>query len=114
MEFRYMGFEQTPTRRLYNFDGTTSKGPPVRFVVSVDLDLFLRNRVNIQQGPSLCAQKLKADLDAQHEGEHELTNGDLVAYVAARAAAERKAEARKPGPRRRKPAPGQPVSPWWR
>ena len=35
--------------------------------------------------------------------------------VAVRAAAEaRKAELRRPGPRRRKPEPGQPVSPWWR
>jgi hypothetical protein len=113
MEFRYMGFEQTSTRRLYQFDGTTSKGPAARFVVSVDLDLFLRNHVNIQEGPSLCAQKLKADLEAQHEGEHQLTNGDLAAYVAERAAA-REAEARKPAPRRRKAAPGQPASPWWR
>jgi len=29
-------------------------------------------------------------------------------------AAERKAEARRSGPARRKPEPGQPVSPWWR
>jgi hypothetical protein len=115
MEFRYMGFEQTPTRRLYQFDGSTSKGTAARFVVSVDLDLFLRNHVNIQEGPSLCAQKLKADLEAQHEGEHELTNGDLAAFIAGRAAAAaRKAQARKPGPRRSKVAPGQPVSPWWR
>ena len=110
-----MGFDQTPTRRLYKFDGTTSKGLSERFVVSADLGLFLQNHVNIQDGPSLCAQKLKADLDAQHEGEHELTNSDLAAYVAGRAAAAaRKAEARKPGLRRRKPAPGQSVSPWWR
>jgi hypothetical protein len=115
MEFRYMGFEQTPTRRLYKFDGTVPKGPSAHFVVSVDLDLFLRNHVNIQEGPSLCALKLKADLDAQFEGEHELTNGDLAAFVAGRTAdAARKAEARKPGQRRRKPEAGQPVSPWWR
>jgi hypothetical protein len=115
MELRYMGFEQTRTRRLYQFDGATPMGATTRFVVSADLELFLRNRVSIQEGPSLCALKLKADLDAQHDGEHELTNGDLAAYVAERAAAAaRKAEARKPGPRRRKTAPGQPVSPWWR
>ena len=110
-----MGFAQTPTRRLYQFDGTTSIGPATRFVVSVDLELFARNHVGIQEGPSLCAQKLKADLDAHQEGEHELTGGDLAAYAARRAAdAARHAEARKPGPRRRKAVPGQPVSPWWR
>jgi len=113
MEFRYMGFEQTPTRRLYKFDGSTAKGPATHFVVSVDLALFLQNRVNIQEGPSLCAQKLRADLDSQHEGDHELTNGDLAAYVAGRAAdAARKAEARKPGQRRPKPEPGESGSSW--
>jgi len=70
MEFRYMGFGQTSTRRLYQFDGTTSKGLAAFFFVSGDLDLFLRNHVNILEGPSLCAQKLKADLEAQHEGKH--------------------------------------------
>lgn len=110
-----MGFEQTPARRLYRFDGTTEKGSVAHFVVSVDLALFVRNRVNIQEGPSLCAQKLIADLNGLHEGEHELTDRDLAAYAAGRAAdAARKAAARKTGPRRRKPEPGQPVSPWWR
>ena len=110
-----MGFEQTPTKRLYKFNGVLAKGTPEHFTVSVDLDLFVKNRVNIQEGPSLCAQKLKADLDAQQGGEHELTNADLAAYVAGvAAAAARKAENRKPGLRGRKPEPGQPVSPWWR
>lgn len=115
MEFRYMGFEQTTNRRLYKFDGTTSNGPATPFFVSVDLDLFLRNRVSIQEGPSLCILKLKVDLEAQHEGEHQLTNEDLAAYVAGRdAQAAQKAENRKAGHRGRKAVPGQPVSPWWR
>jgi len=100
---------------VYKFDRTAQGEPTARFMVSVDMALFLQHHVNIQEGPTLCAQKLKADLQAQHEGEHELTTGDLIAYVAGRAAAAAlKAESRRPGPRRKKTEPGQPVSPWWR
>jgi hypothetical protein len=110
-----MGFDQTPKRRVYKFDREAHGEPAARFVVSVDMELFLKYHVNIQEGPSLCAQKLTADLQAHLDGDHELTNGDLLQYVADRAAAlARKAESRKPGPRRRKVEPGQPVSPWWR
>jgi hypothetical protein len=115
MELRYMGFDQAANRRVYKFDRAAPGEPNLRLVVSVDMALFLKHHVNIQEGPSLCAQKLTADLESRHEGEHELTNEDLLEYVAVRAAAEaRKAELRRPGPRRRKPEPGQPVSPWWR
>ena len=116
MEFRYMGFDQTQNKRVYKFDRTAHGEATARFVVSVDMALFLEFHVNIQEGPTLCAQKLKADLQSQQEGgEHELTTGDLVAYVAGRAAAAAlKAESRRPGPRRKKQEPGTPVSPWWR
>lgn len=116
MELRYMGFDQSRNMRVYKFGSSSVPGEPVsRFVVTVDLSLFLKHHINIQEGPTLCAQKLTADLQAQHQGEHELTNDDMVAYVADRAAAEaRKAESRRRGPRRRKPEAGQPVSPWWR
>jgi len=115
MEFRYMGFDQTHNKRVFKFDRTAHGEATARFVVSVDMALFLQYHVSIQEGPTLCAQKLKADLLAQHEGEHELTNSDLLTYVAGRAAAAAlKAESRRPGPRRKKVEPGQPVSPWWR
>jgi hypothetical protein len=115
MELRYMGFDQSRNLRVYKFGSSAPNTPASRFVVSVDLSLFLKHHIHIQEGPTLCAQKLTADLEAQHEGDHELTNEDLVAYVADRAAAEaRKAESRRRGPRRRKPEAGQPVSPWWR
>ncbi len=116
VELRYMGFQQKKNRRLYRFDmndaGTKSSIP---HVVSVDMELFLKHHVGIQEGPALCAQKITADLEADRQGDHELTNDDILAYATDRAvAAERKAEARRSGPARRKPEPGQPVSPWWR
>ncbi|MGD0498696.1 MAG: hypothetical protein ABSC23_09705 [Bryobacteraceae bacterium] len=115
MGLRYMGFQQEQNRRVYKFDYPSGARTYIRLVVSVDMALFLKHHVGIQEGPALCAHKLTADLEAHHEGGHELTNDDLLAYAADRAAAAaRKAETRRPGPSRRKPEPGQPVSPWWR
>jgi len=111
-----MGFQQKLNRRLYRFDmSDAGNKSSVQHVVAVDMELFLKHHVGIQEGPALCAQKITADLRADHQGDHELTNEDLLAYATDRAiAAERKAEARRSGPSRRKPEPGQPVSPWWR
>jgi hypothetical protein len=113
VELRYMGFDQALNRRVYKFDFRADDKSTTRFVVSVDMVLFLRHRVGIQEGPALCAQKLTADVVASRAGEHELTNDDLLAYVAERSAAEvRRAESRRPGPHRRKPEAGQQFTPW--
>lgn len=102
MQLRYMGFDQTKAVRVYRFDSIVDRAPAVRYIVTADLTLFLKHRVGIQEGPSLCARKLTADLEAPEQQEHVLTNDDFVAYVAARSDAEaRKAAARKPGVRRK-------------
>jgi hypothetical protein len=104
MQLRYMGFDQTKAVRVYRFDSIVERAPAVRYIVTVDLTLFLKHRVGIQEGPSLCARKLAADLETVEQREHTLTNEDLLAYVTARSEAEaRKAAARKPGVRRRGP-----------
>lgn len=120
MEFRYLGFDQLQNARGYRFEAV-SKGDPVRqFVVTVDLALFRTHRVGIQEGPSLCAHKLAADLEkcaetAATEEVHVLTTEDLQIYVDARSAAEaRKIEARKGAPRRPKPPIAEAQSPWQR
>jgi len=124
VELRYMGFDQAQNKRIYKFDCTGAGKSTTRFVVSVDMVLFLKHHVGIQEGPALCARKLNADFEAvatgaAAEGEpelmHELTNDDLLAYVAVRTAAEvRRAEARRPGPSRRKPEQAQAFTPWRR
>jgi hypothetical protein len=104
MQLRYMGFDQTKAVRIYRFDSIVDRAPAVRYIVTVDLTLFLKHHVGIQEGPSLCARKLAADLETIQQREHTLTNEDLLAYVSARTEAEaRKAAARKPGIRRRGP-----------
>jgi hypothetical protein len=116
MEVRYLGFEQQQNARSYQFDVVDKGEPSRRFIVTADLSLFHTHGVGIQEGPSLCADKLVADLERNFAGAHELTAEDLLAYVNARLLAEAKrAEARKvPGavPRvRRNDPPGEDSGP---
>jgi hypothetical protein len=112
MELRYLGFDQSQNARGYRFDVLAKGVAPRQFVVTADLSLFRAYHVGIQEGPSLCAQKLSADLEKSAEGIHELTLEDLRAYADARAAAEtRKAESRSSARRAKHSAPNT-QSPW--
>jgi len=108
VELRYLGFDQLQNARGYRFNLIAKGDTAKQFVVTVDLALFRAHRVGIQEGPTLCAQKLTADLENAAEGVHELTTDDMRAYADARAAAEaRRLEARS-GSRRPKPAVSNP------
>jgi hypothetical protein len=113
MELRYLGFDQSGNMRGYRFD-VLAKGSTTRhFVVTVDLALFRAHRVGIQEGPSLCARKLAADIESHSEGTHELTTKDMQAYADARTAAEvRRLESRKGNFRRGKAPASHPPVPW--
>ena len=112
MELRYLGFEQSQSGRVYRFDVISKGESPRQAVVTVDLALFRAHRVGIQEGPSLCASKLVADLETGTEGAHELTTEDLRAFAEARATEEaRRTEARKGGAHRSKP-PDTSQLPW--
>ena len=111
MEVRYLGFDQEQNARSYRFDVVEKGEPSKRFIVTADLSLFHSHGVVIQEGPSLCAGKLVADLERNFAGAHELTAEDLRSYVNARSlAAAKRAEMRRP-PRRR-PSPGDERSGW--
>lgn len=113
MELRYLGFEQLQNARRYRFDLVVKGSAPRQFFVTVDLALFRTHAVGIQEGPSLCAQKLLADLENCVEGDHQLTTEDLRVYAHDRADAEaRKIAARKAGPRRPKAPLQHSPSPW--
>lgn len=117
MEVRYLGFEQQQNSRTYRFEVIEKGQAPRRFVVIADLALFLANHVGIQEGPTLCANKLTADLEKNFDGAHELTGDDLRSHADARILAEaHRAEMRKGTRRRPTPspstAPGEERSPW--
>jgi len=98
MQFRYMGFDQARNIRSYRFDRIGRDEATRRFVVAVDLGLFLKHHVGVQEGPALCFHKLSGDgvPDLMAQEAQELTSDDLAAYVSAKALAdERKASARR-------------------
>ena len=96
MELRYLGFDQKQNTRAYRFKGVSNGEPTLYFVITADLSLFLAHHIGIQEGPSLCANKLASDLQEPERLNHELTNEDLVAHANARTQAEaRKAEVRR-------------------
>lgn len=111
MELRYCGFDQAHNARAYRFRMVVKSEAIQEFVVTADLRLFLSHHVGIQEGPSLCARKLAADLEVSTDGVHELTDEDLRAHAREQAAAEeRRIEARK-GTRKRSNVP-PPQAPW--
>ena len=58
---------------------------------------YLAHGVAIQEGPSLCAGKLVADLERDFAGSHELSAEDLRSFASARSVEDAKrAETRKP------------------
>ena len=104
MELRYLGFDQKQNTRQYKFDGFANGQATLHYVVTADLTLFREHRIGIQEGPTLCANKLSFAQQAATEIKLELTSDDLRAHADARTQAEaRKAEARRVGVRRRPP-----------
>ena len=103
MEIRYLGFDQRQNSRVYRFDVRTDGRVTKQVSVTADIAVFRNHGVGIQEGPSLCGNKLTADLERGWEGEHELTAADLRAYAHAKALADaqragaRKASRRRPG-----------------
>ena len=105
MQLRYLGFDQLQNARAFRFD-VINKGEATRQeIVTADLSLFLVHHVGIQDGPTLCASKLSADIENSIEGNHTLTADDIRAHAEARATAEAKRiEARRNTHRRPTPA----------
>ncbi len=106
MELRYLGFDHLRTARVFRFE-VMSKGQAThQAAVKVEIGLFFEHHVGIQDGPTLCASKLAADLAGNVTGEHQLTADDLRAHTELRAAAEAKRiAARSAAGRRRHTAP---------
>jgi len=97
---RYMGFEQTESIRAYMFEQVTPGETTRGYLVIVDLALFAKHHVGIQDGPALCLRLLMDELAAAGEGRQpplrrSLTDQHMLAHLASRPAPKTK-----PGPRR--------------
>jgi hypothetical protein len=111
MELRYLGFDQLQNARAFRFDVVVKGAVTMQAVVVADMALFLKYRVGIQDGPSLCAARLTTDLEQNVEGDHVLTADDLRGLCERRAAEESKrVEMRRMASRRAStgPEPGNP------
>jgi len=84
MELRYMGFDQSANTRLYRFDKVAKGVPPTEVIMSVDMALFFKHHVGVQEGPALCAHKLNTEEECLASGE--LTDADFRAFADARSA----------------------------
>ena len=111
MELRYLGFDQLQNARAFRFEVVVKGATTMQAVVVAVMALFLEYRVGIQDGPSLCAARLTADLEQNVEGDHVLTADDLRGLCERRAAAEgKRMEMRRMAGRRAStgPEPGNP------
>jgi len=114
VEIRYLGFEQRQNSRVYRFDVRMERRLTKQVSVTADMAVFRNHSVGIQEGPSLCGNKLTADLERGWEGEHELTAADVRAYADAKALADAQRAGTRKAPRRRPGAQAetQQKSPW--
>lgn len=58
MRFAYEGFTQDGDRRCFLFQGIEEHSPRNIFSVEVELQLLVKNRVPVQDGPMFCLQLL--------------------------------------------------------
>ena len=114
MEIRYLGFDQRENSRVYRFDVRVDGRLTKEASVTADMAVFRSHSVGIQEGPSLCGNKLSADLERGWEGEHELTATDVRAYVDSKALADANSAGARKSARRRTEAQAeaQAKSPW--
>lgn len=86
-EIRYDGFEQTRNIRSYRFQAWRTGEENQEAVVTVDLGLFRRHGIGIQEGPGLCLRLVKAELgDPERPGatswKWTLTDREMEAHLA--------------------------------
>lgn len=59
--FRYLGFEHRANSRAYRFEEVISGADKKLFVITIDMALFKRHRVGMQEGPAVCLRLLMAE-----------------------------------------------------
>jgi hypothetical protein len=94
-EVRYEGFEQTKNIRTYKFQAWRTGEENQGAVVTVDIALFRRHGIGIQEGPGLCLRFLESELQEPSRGETSawkwtLGDREMLAYLACRPASNKK------------------------
>jgi cold shock CspA family protein len=81
---RYLGFAQTGNTREYKFENTPPGEEASTVVIDVDLPLFAKHHVGIQDGPVLCLHFLTAS--EWPPARRSLNDRDMLAHLALRPA----------------------------
>lgn len=86
---RYAGFEQVGNVRSYLFNHVVIGEKSTEVMVAVEISLFTKHHLRIQDGPALCLHVLSLDIEKEElahaaGANHELTDQDIVAYLATR------------------------------
>lgn len=86
---RYIGFEHRGGVRIYRFERYLPGEAKRTFTVDVDLALFTKHHVGIQEGPALCLHLLEAEQHLADEAGRtasrcSLTDREMLAYLASR------------------------------
>jgi hypothetical protein len=85
-QLRYMGFESRGNVRTYKFERLSPGQEKETFAVEIDMVLFKKHHVVIQDGPALCLWLLSGDAEPgvpeppRHP--HSVTDGCIAAWVA--------------------------------
>jgi hypothetical protein len=79
-QIRYVGFDQAESIRSYWFERTAPGQDTRRFVVTIDVGLFAKYHLRMQDGPALCLRILTADCGSQLL-RHAVTDQDVLAFV---------------------------------
>jgi hypothetical protein len=116
VHFAYQGFTQNGNQRCYSFNAVEDHKPTAIYAISVDLSLFAKHHVSLQNGPMFCLKILNSASQAGPGKLEECRNyqaieADFDSLLSERAALAAAAASKKP-PRRfgRKPPPTSQLS----
>ncbi len=93
-EIRYGGFEQDGNIRTYRFQAWQSGEENQEAIVMVDLALFRKHGITLQEGPALCLRLVQSELQQPSSREavlkRALSDKEMLAHLAVRAASTKK------------------------
>jgi hypothetical protein len=111
VQFTYNGFTQEGNNRCYSFDGKEEQKTTAVYRLWVDLSLFVKHRVSLQNGPGFCLQLLNSACaggpeQMDHLRDYHTIDSDFSNLLAERAAQAAALALKKPARRPfRKPPP---------
>jgi hypothetical protein len=85
MYIQYVGFNEAASSRTYNFD-VIGIGETREFRVKVQAEMFRPARLKVQDGPSICFERLRQELQSETlelraQANLNVADGDIQKYL---------------------------------